>query len=390
MRAEDRFGWLDDEAAEDLLRGTAADGSSSCPPPHAEELASALDGLAESHQPAECAKELPGEAEALAAFRTARSRRCRGGAAGARSRRGRYMTRLSGTPLHVGLAMTLAGFALGGVAVAASNGVLPAPFGDDGGQGPGVSGGRPPAVEPLERDGGEQGDGSDSPTRRLPGGGSPSESGQSGGDGGSDRDYRDIAGVHRGNGDNLESERPSTDRPSTWPHKPRPDRDKESPDPGSWPPTPPSTKPDGPDHTVVVALCKAYEGDQIEQRKRRQLERVAGGPEQVERYCEEYGDVGGGGGGTEGGDGNSGGVGIPEQPGTPGTPEEPGGSDGGADGGGSGGSGGSGGASGGGSGGSGGGGAAGGAGGAEDEVSGGADSSGGTEGADNEGDSGGE
>ena len=389
MRAEDRFGWLDDEAAEDLLRGPAADGSSSCPAPHAEELASALDGLVESHQPAECAKELPGEAEALAAFRTARSRRCRGGAPGARSRRGRYMTRLSGTPLHVGLAMTLAGFALGGVAVAASNGVLPAPFGDDGGQGPGASGGRPPAVEPLESGDGERGadngtgGGSDDPTRRLPGGGSPSESGQGGG--GSDRDYRDIAGVHRGNSGDLESDSPSTDRPSTWPHEPRPDRDEESPNPGSWPPKPPSTQPDGPDHTVVVALCRAYEGDQIEQRNRLQLERVAGGPEQVERYCEEYGDVGGGGGGTEGGDGDSGGVGIPEQP-EPEEPEEPDGSDGGADGGGSGGAGGAGGGDGDGSG---GGGAAGGAGGDDDEVSGGSDSSGGTEGADGE-DGGGE
>ncbi|MBU7596745.1 hypothetical protein JGS22_003600 [Streptomyces sp. P38-E01] len=341
---------MDDEAAENLLRGSVGDGASSCPSPSAQELAGVLDGLAESHRSAERSGELPGEAEALAAFRTARTARahdCRGGRAGARSRRGRYMTRVSGTPLHVGFAMAIAGFALGGVAVAASNGVLPAPFG--GGEDPGASGGRPPAVEPLESESpyldNSSGGNSDRPDERLPGWGSPSERGAER-PGGS---HRDIAGALRGNGDHQgvgtpsQSGPPADDSPSTWPHRPDPDGGSQSPEPDNWPPTPPSTKPGAPDPTVVVALCRAYEGDKIEHGKRWELEQVAGGPEQVESYCEEYGDVGGGGGGTEGGDSGNGGVGIPEQPdepGTPTTPGEPGDGSGGGSGGGAGGAGG--------------------------------------------------
>lgn len=326
MRAEDRFGWLDDEAAEDLLRGNAVDGASPCPSTEAQELVRALEGLAVSHQPTECAKELPGEADALAAFRASRSNKRRGASFAPRSGRGRRMLRRGGTPLQAGLVMMLAGFALGGVAVAATNGVFPAPFGDGGAPpAPGASDVGSPGAEPHESEadagGSPMGPGEDTRTGGPSLAADPDASDES-----ESGDARDVAGAETGNGGEWGGDDDTlTDEPTTWPHEPTPDEDgRESTDPGNWPPIVDPTDPNTPDHTVVVALCKAYEGDRIEKRMRRQLERVAGGPDRVVRYCEKHGDSGGDGGGTEGGDGSGGSVGIPAIPGFPGIPGTPG------------------------------------------------------------------
>jgi hypothetical protein len=69
--------------------------------------------------------ELPGEAAALAAFRAARAR----SGPGARPVRRTRLRSPLGRPLRVGIAAVTLGGVLGGVAVAAGTGVLPAPFG---------------------------------------------------------------------------------------------------------------------------------------------------------------------------------------------------------------------------------------------------------------------
>jgi len=155
--ADERYEWLDKDAAEKLLRGepvVSFDGHSCT---EAEALAAALAAIARSARPA--SGELPGEDAALTAFRTAMRSghtegdpvpggpvsmpgepldpvriRPVGGAAPVRtsadSGLGRRVPRW-GRPLRFGLVASFAGCALGGVALAAGTGILPGPFGDD-------------------------------------------------------------------------------------------------------------------------------------------------------------------------------------------------------------------------------------------------------------------
>ncbi|WP_406342885.1 hypothetical protein [Streptomyces sp. NBC_01578] len=174
--ADEQHEWLDKDAAERLLRGEPVDPVDGHARTEAVRLVAALAAAAREARPA--AGELPGEAAALAAFRAVpRAARTRGrsetraaqptghatqssepeqmgqpgrgvrpglpetlgairigpassaqfpssssSGAGMRSRRWRR-------PLRFGLAASLAGCALGGVAVAAGTGVLPGPFG---------------------------------------------------------------------------------------------------------------------------------------------------------------------------------------------------------------------------------------------------------------------
>ncbi|WP_051795935.1 hypothetical protein [Streptomyces sp. NRRL S-87] len=163
--ADDRYGWLDRAAAEQLLRGgpvlpgdggpagTAADRTAGRRTTRddrarsdAERLAEALDALV---PPTRLDTELPGEAAALAAFRSARAGEARiraaaeptvrlGGAAHGTTelpaltvpaavpvrehgRPGAFRRR----PLRLVLAAAVAGLAVGGVAAAATSGLLP-------------------------------------------------------------------------------------------------------------------------------------------------------------------------------------------------------------------------------------------------------------------------
>ncbi|MFI9153969.1 hypothetical protein [Streptomyces sp. NPDC053367] len=139
--ADEQYGWLDRETAERLLRGQAPDAVGADAGDQAERLAEVLAAL--SATPAPTSTELPGEAAALAAFRSARAERpaARGAAArGGGSDAG--LVRLGGRdgsagalrhprwtrPLRYGLAAALAAGMVGGVAVAAGTGVLPTPF----------------------------------------------------------------------------------------------------------------------------------------------------------------------------------------------------------------------------------------------------------------------
>ncbi|MFD8824260.1 hypothetical protein ACFV1C_18085 [Streptomyces sp. NPDC059605] len=165
--ADEQYEWLDKEAAERLLRGEPVDpvGGHACT--EAERLVAALDAAAQSARPA--TGELPGEAAALAAFRTARRsahdsaparKQANAQVGGAENATGRTGTEILPTvhiraasggsgprtsvasggpgrnrlsrwsrPVRFGLVASFAGCALGGVAVAAGTGMLPGPFG---------------------------------------------------------------------------------------------------------------------------------------------------------------------------------------------------------------------------------------------------------------------
>lgn len=129
--ADDRYNWLDKDAAEQLLRGEQV---SAWRGDGAHELEQLLAAAAAVGAKAPEAAPLPGEEAAVAAFRQAahRGARARGAAAGAGVTTLRATGAAEGTrlarPFRRGFAVALAACAIGGVAVAAGTGVLPTPF----------------------------------------------------------------------------------------------------------------------------------------------------------------------------------------------------------------------------------------------------------------------
>ncbi|MGW5419674.1 hypothetical protein [Streptomyces sp. NPDC003943] len=134
--ADERYAWLDKDAAERLLRGEAVDPGDRTARDQARLLARALES---ARTPTAAALgpdgELPGEAAALAAFRKASAERA-GAAATAPGHSGYAdlgAVRLApaaegrrwGRSLRYGLAAAFAAVTVGGVAVAAGTGVLP-------------------------------------------------------------------------------------------------------------------------------------------------------------------------------------------------------------------------------------------------------------------------
>ncbi|MEU1593738.1 hypothetical protein ABZ468_13015 [Streptomyces sp. NPDC005708] len=154
--ADEQYKWLDGDAAERLLRGEPLDAVDDDTRAHADRLAEALAALAAT--PLSTGAELPGEAEALAAFRTVRTARD-----GERTTPGRPVPRQPaahsldaglvrlgrpatggrkvrwGRPVRFGLAAAVAAAMIGGVAVAAGTGILRTPFGDEPGPAASVS-----------------------------------------------------------------------------------------------------------------------------------------------------------------------------------------------------------------------------------------------------------
>ncbi|MEV7416391.1 extensin [Streptomyces sp. NPDC089919] len=141
--ADDRYGWLDGAAAEKLLSGEPVlPGDGHPGRPGAARLAHALDSLVPAARPE---AELPGEAAALAAFRAARTADTQAreaaeptvrlaptapaGAVELRPLTGPVRApRRAGAgrrPLRLGLAAAVAGLTIGGVAAAATTGLLP-------------------------------------------------------------------------------------------------------------------------------------------------------------------------------------------------------------------------------------------------------------------------
>ncbi|MEU7295962.1 hypothetical protein AB0A76_22550 [Streptomyces exfoliatus] len=139
--ADERYQWLDQEAAERLLRGEPVEAVGDHARAQAERLAGALDAArAQAVVPAG-RTELPGEAAALAAFRKAAAERAAVGAAAVTAAAtgrtehadlGRVRlapvvapARRWGRSLRYGIAAAVAAVTVGGVAVAAGTGVLP-------------------------------------------------------------------------------------------------------------------------------------------------------------------------------------------------------------------------------------------------------------------------
>ncbi|MGW0787186.1 hypothetical protein ACWD04_02780 [Streptomyces sp. NPDC002911] len=143
--ADEQQEWLDADAAEMLLRGESVEPVDDHARTEARQLEAALLAL---RTPGPAGEELPGEAAVLAAFREASRGGNRAGAvrpAGFGGQRDTPHTERTGKapeatlrrprwtrPVRYGLAVSLAGFALGGVAVAGGTGMLPAPFGGQG------------------------------------------------------------------------------------------------------------------------------------------------------------------------------------------------------------------------------------------------------------------
>ncbi|MER5964100.1 hypothetical protein [Streptomyces sp. NPDC002057] len=135
--ADERYQWLDQEAAERLLRGEPVDAVDDRARSGAQRLAEALDAARTPAVPPAARTELPGEAAALAAFRQATAARVDVTAAPAPGHTthadlGRVRLapvaaprRRWGRSVRYGLAAAVAAVTVGGVAVAAGTGVLP-------------------------------------------------------------------------------------------------------------------------------------------------------------------------------------------------------------------------------------------------------------------------
>ncbi|MEU3709223.1 hypothetical protein [Streptomyces catenulae] len=256
--ADDRYNWLDNDAAERLLRGepvgTTADG--------ARELALLLEGAA----PAEpAAGPLPGEESAVAAFRRAHP------AAPSRPVARAGLAR----PFRRGFAVALAACALGGVAVAAGTGVLPSPF--------------RPGPDPA----------SSVSTDVSPG----------------TLETPDPGTTAPGSPDATAGERPTDD--ATVSPTPDASHTTTTPPPSATTRAPGRGVPGVPGNgngkngsadrrEVVLALCRDYEagkrGD-MDRDTLQRLERAAGGPAKIHAFCRRYLQQQGNGNGNGGGDG---------------------------------------------------------------------------------------
>ncbi|UZI29181.1 hypothetical protein [Streptomyces sp. VB1] len=313
--ADEHYEWLDKDAAERLLRGEPVVPVGDEARTDAFRLAEALGAArAGSRSPADG---LPGEDAVLAAFRQAghgngvdrlagpsaavpgRPGVLRavhiGSAPDAPARRPRWRR-----PVHFGLVASLAGCALGGVAVAAGTGVFTGTFGGQSSPapatsvsaaatpGPLISGGdaddpsspahppppdasekpSPPAT--LESDGPEHPDGARTgDTGREPDEDRPGSPDKPGGDG-----REETAG-----GGADQEEKPGG-----------PGDDAES---GNW-------------HEQSAKACKAFRDGSLDDRSRRQLIRLAKGEKNLERFCDRLLDESGGSGGSGGNGGNGG------------------------------------------------------------------------------------
>ncbi|ANZ16684.1 membrane protein [Streptomyces noursei ATCC 11455] len=292
--ADDRYSWLDKDAAERLLRGEPAGSQVGDGARELEQLLKAA-AAAGSGLPETAAA--PGEEAALAAFRQARPGPAARGATapGTRTTRTHHVVERTGLarPFRRGFAVALAVCAIGGIAVAAGTGVLPTPFrGGEPRPGASVSAAESPSVFGSEEPAATTGE-----TGRIPA-------------------------------------TPPGGRSTVPGPTPTPDSSHGTdPAPGSRTPGAGTSGNDGKPlpgggdgrnqkRKLLLALCKDYEagkrGD-MDRDTLRRLEATAGGAEKVHAFCRQYlgdggqgggsGDNDGGGGGQGGGQGENGGNG---------------------------------------------------------------------------------
>ncbi|KUL37469.1 hypothetical protein ADL22_21140 [Streptomyces sp. NRRL F-4489] len=285
--ADDRYSWLDKDAAERLLRGEpvgsrVGDG--------ARELEQLLEAAAAAGTGLPETAPLPGEEAALAAFRQARHGPAARPRETARTARAAERAGLA-RPFRRGFAVALAVCAISGIAVAAGTGVLPTPFegGEPAQPGATVTAAESPSLLDTERPAATTGGTGRTPT---PPGGRTTAPGATPPPGGS----------------HGTTPAPGTPAPGGTPgdddgHRSDPDgKDKKKP---------------------LLTLCKNYETGNPGALDRDTLERLqaaAGGPGKVHAFCRQYlltagrpgsgtGDNDGAGGRTGGGKGNGNGKG---------------------------------------------------------------------------------
>ncbi|GGU36028.1 hypothetical protein [Streptomyces lavendofoliae] len=194
--ADERDEWLDQDAAENLLRGEPVGPVDDHARERARRVERALDALRATSGPA--TDRLPGEEAALAAFRAARAERTAGARAAlgtsggpeaadagrVRPRPGPRERMRWARPVRWGLAASVAGLAVGGVAVGAGTGVLPV-LGGDSEPLPAASVSADGTPDAAPTGGTTTGPGSATPGTAAggPGGKAPSASATPGGDG---------------------------------------------------------------------------------------------------------------------------------------------------------------------------------------------------------------
>jgi hypothetical protein len=291
--ADERYEWLDRDAAERLLRGEPVEAADEHARNQAARLSRELYGMGRpSHSGYLDGGEMPGEAAALAAFRKSRADAdvpagdMLGAVRLAPSTRP-ASTRPASThraprtifarPVRFGLAAAVAGCALGGVAVAASTGFLRSPFGGDPLPASSVSAAATPG--PLVSES-QTGGGTVAPPPVSGSPGTPPVSPPAS-DGGEQPDP--SGGADGGSG------------------KRQGDPDDKSPDGKAE------------SYRKAVEACRDYRSGHIAPDRKRQLEETAKGASRVERFCDQLlgGDTkdGGqsdGGGDSGGGDDDSG------------------------------------------------------------------------------------
>ncbi|MYR95146.1 hypothetical protein GTY67_22155 [Streptomyces sp. SID8374] len=311
--ADEQYEWLDKDAAEKLLRGEPVVPLGDQARDDAFRLAEAL-GAARATRSAP-AGELPGEDAVLTAFRQAARTggdRLAGRSAGP-ALPGRPGTLHSvhigaapavpprrprwSRPVRFGLAVSLAGCALGGVAVAAGTGMFPGPFGGPDSPAPAssVSAATPEPLmsrlpaddpsaeaepspveepEPLSSPESRQPAASEEPSGATPGATAPAPDGDRTGDG----------NRPGGSGRTDATKDPATGRDD------HPGGSGGKDEGGTW-------------YEKSVKACKAFRAGTLDERSRRQLIELAKGEENLERFCDRL--LGGGSGGP--GSGGSGG-----------------------------------------------------------------------------------
>ncbi|MFI2352564.1 hypothetical protein ACH492_37385 [Streptomyces sp. NPDC019443] len=280
--ADERYEWLDREAAERLLRGEPVEAADEHARIQAARLSRELYGMGRpSHSGYLDGGEMPGEAAALAAFRKSRADADAPAGDMLGTVRLTPSTRSASThraprtifarPVRFGLVAAVAGCALGGVAVAAGTGFLGSPFGGDPQPASSVSAAATPG--PLA-----------------------SESQTGGG---------------------TVAPPPIAGSPSTPPVSPPASNGGEQPDPSSGADGGSGKRQGDPDdkspdqnaesYRKSVDACRDYRSGDIAPDRKRQLEEAAKGASRVERFCDRLLDGDTKGGGKSDGGGDSGG-----------------------------------------------------------------------------------
>ncbi|MFH8881648.1 hypothetical protein [Streptomyces californicus] len=330
--ADEHYEWLDKDAAEKLLRGEPVVPVGDEARTDACRLAEALGAAREG--PRTPTGELPGEEAVLAAFRQAGhgtgGDRLAGRAAGAAlpgrpgllpavhlgaapaapPRRPRWSR-----PLRFGLVASLAGCALGGVAVAGT-GVFGGTLGGLGSPAPATSVSAAATPGPLMSDGpvGEPSSPADpsppdrpeasfAPETRESGGSEEPDESRTEGSGREPGDDR-PGGRDRPDGDGLEST--SGSGGDHGGHQAASGGSGGSGGPGGSGGSGGDDTDSGDWHDQAVKACKAFRNGTLDDRSRRRLIRFAKGEENLERFCDRLLD-GEGGSGGHGGSGGSGG-----------------------------------------------------------------------------------